>query len=90
MKISSLAFKLGSKECKKKQGKKGNFFMRVTQWFSDEHCCLPNKNVLDSIQEDRSQAWGLSMWSLHVPTIFMWAPSGCSGLLPLSKDMHLG
>ena len=31
----------------------------------------------------------LSVWSLHVPSMYAWGLSGYSGFLPLSKNMHV-
>ena len=33
--------------------------------------------------------WGLSVWSLHVLSVYAWVLSGFSGFLPLSKHMHV-
>jgi len=32
---------------------------------------------------------GLSVWSLHVLPVYAWVPSGFSGFLPPSKNMHV-
>ena len=34
-------------------------------------------------------AWGLSVWSLHVLSVYAWLLSGYSGFLPPSKNMHI-
>ena len=37
----------------------------------------------------RVPGWGLSVWSLHVLSVYAWVLSGYSGFLPSPKNMHV-